>query len=70
MKRALAFVVWLALSLPMLVVVRNIARSEFPEYSWLAMGAAFAVVIYVLLSIPGWFPRSSRNENENQIDNS
>lgn len=68
MKKALAYIIWLILSLALLVILRSIARSEFPEYSWLAMGVAFAVVIYVFLSIPGWFPNASSNENKDESD--
>jgi len=70
MKRALAYVVWLVLSVPLLVILKSIARSEFTEYSWLAMGAAFFVVLYVMLSIPGWFPSASSSEEEAETDKS
>lgn len=53
--RTVAYAGWLILSLVVLAVLRNIARSEFPNYAAIVMGVASAAAIYGLLVIRRWF---------------
>ena len=47
MKKLMAYSLWLIVSLGLLVVVRNIARHNFPEQSPIIMGVVCAAVILV-----------------------
>lgn len=64
MKKVLAYAVWLIVSLVLLVVLRNIARYEFPEYSAVIMGVAYAVVIYVFFSLRNRFSKAKGKHTE------
>jgi len=46
-----AYAAWLIVSLVVLAVLRDVARSEFPSYAAIVMGVAFAAVIYSLFVI-------------------
>ena len=51
----LIYFVWLLGSSLLLAVVRNVARSELPQYSGLIMAVAFGAVILVFLVIKDRF---------------
>lgn len=53
----LIYFVWLLGSLLLLAVVRNVARSELPQYSGLIMAVAFSAVIFVFLVIKDRFAK-------------
>ena len=57
MKKALAYIIWLIVSLVVLVIVRNIATHEFPQYSVIIMAVTFGAVVYAFLAIKGRFAK-------------
>lgn len=64
MKKALAYTIWLIVSLAVLAVVRNIATYEFPQYSAIIMAITFGAVVYALFEIKGRFAKPATKHNQ------
>lgn len=67
MRKLLAYAAWFIISLVTLVILRNIARHEFPEHSAVIMGLAFAAVIYAFYGIKS---RLSKAEGKQDVERS
>ena len=50
-KKIALYILWVAVSLPSLAILRSIAQGMSPEYSILIMGGAFALVAYAFFKI-------------------
>jgi hypothetical protein len=57
-KKFIIYAIWLLVSFMALAVIKNIAHYEFPKYSPIIMGVAYAVFIYSFFMIRNKFAKT------------